>query len=91
MSVEHTASQAVEAILSSDKTGWVVAGGSFATGIGTSLMDLQPLLSFGATAMGIVLSTALTTKHVLQTYWEWKDRQNGYGRDDQSMGRNDEK
>ena len=74
MSVESTASQAVETILSSERTAWAVAGGSFATGIGTSLMELQPLLSFGATAMGIVLSCALTIKHLMETYWAWKDR-----------------
>jgi len=74
MSAENTASQVVETILSSEKTAWAVAGGAFSTGIMTSIMELQPLLSFGATAMGIVLSTALTIKHLMETYWAWKDR-----------------
>lgn len=82
MSAESTASQAVQTLMDSDKVGYVVASGSILTGIGTYLADIQPIVSFAAATFGALLSLILAAKHIMQTYWQWKDRQHGHARKD---------
>ena len=87
MSAESTASQAVQTLMDSDKVGYVVASGSILTGIGTYLADIQPIVSFAAATFGALLSLILAAKHIMQTYWQWKDRQNQRRRsDDEQTG-----
>lgn len=82
MSAENTANDAIETVFGSEKTAWFVSVSSTATGIASSLADWQPLLSFGATAMGVLLSFVLAVKHITLLYWQFKDRQHGHARKD---------
>jgi len=83
MSAENTASQAIETLMDSDKVGYIVASSSIATGAITYLTDIQPIVSFAAATLGAILSLVLAAKHIMQTYWQWKDRKNGIaGKDD---------
>lgn len=82
MNAENTASQAVQTLMDSDKVGYAVASGSILTGIGTYLTDIQPIVSFAAATFGALLSLILAAKHIMQTYWQWKDRQHGHARKD---------
>lgn len=82
MSAENPVSDAIDAVFGSEKTAWFVSGSSIATGIASSINDWQSLLSFGATAMGMLLSFVLAVKHVFQFYWQFKDRQHGHARKD---------
>lgn len=85
MSAENTASQAVQTLMDSDKVGYAVASGSILTGLGTYLADIQPIVSFAAATFGALLSIILATKHIMQTYWQWKDRQTQLRRKDDEI------
>lgn len=72
MSAEN-ATGAIQTLIDSPKTGFVVAATTGAAGIVNSIPAWQSWLSMTASGIGIILASVLIVKHVLEVIQAWKE------------------